>query len=118
MYITSSVAYYDRIYASQGKDYQKEAEYLASTIRSHGRGKRQNLLDVACGTGNHMLHLRKYFDVEDVDISLDFIRIVRSRLPKAKLSVVSLADVEEEDLKLVKMSTAKVEGRGRIFRHA
>jgi ubiquinone/menaquinone biosynthesis C-methylase UbiE len=87
MYSNKSVAYYDRIYASQAKDYEAECKYILEIIRSHGMPKNAKLLDVACGTGNHLLHLRKHFDVEGVDVSLDFIRIARSKLPKVRLSV-------------------------------
>jgi SAM-dependent methyltransferase len=87
MYVTGSVAYYDKIYASQGKDYRKETEYLVGLAMRRGIGKRANLLDVACGTGGHLLYLRKNFDVEGVDVSLDFIKIARSKLPKTKFYV-------------------------------
>jgi SAM-dependent methyltransferase len=87
VYVSNSVVYYDKIYASQGKDYRKEAEYIAELVRSHGIGKRATLRDVACGTGGHLVHLRKSFDVEGVDVSLDFIRSARGKLPKAKFFV-------------------------------
>ena len=87
MYLTNSVPYYDKIYSAQGKDYRKETEYLVAAIRSRIGEKKANLLDVACGTGNHLLYLRKHYEVEGVDVSLDFIRIARSKLPKTKFYV-------------------------------
>jgi SAM-dependent methyltransferase len=87
MYGTASVAYYDRIYASQGKDYAEEAKYLVDLIKLRGIGKRSTLLDVACGTGGHLFYLQKHLAVEGVDVSLDFIRIARSKLPKTKFFV-------------------------------
>ena len=87
MYVSKSVVYYDKIYTSQGKDYRKEAEYLVELIRSRGIGKRATLLDVACGNGSHLLHLRKSFDVEGADASLDFIRVARTKVPKARFFV-------------------------------
>jgi ubiquinone/menaquinone biosynthesis C-methylase UbiE len=87
MYTNKSAVYYDRIYASQGKDYQKEADYVVEVVRSNGVARKASLLDVACGTGNHLLHLKKHFAIEGVDVSLDFIRIARSKLPKTRLSV-------------------------------
>jgi ubiquinone/menaquinone biosynthesis C-methylase UbiE len=87
MYLSNSVVYYDKIYASQGKDYRKEAEYVVELIRSRGIGKRATLLDVACGSGGHLFHLRKSFEVEGVDVSLDFIRAARKKVPKAKFLV-------------------------------
>jgi ubiquinone/menaquinone biosynthesis C-methylase UbiE len=87
MYVTNSVVYYDKIYALQGKDYRRETEYLVDAIRPRGISKRANPLDVACGTGGHLLYLLKNFDVEGVDVSLDFIKIARSKLPKTKFYV-------------------------------
>lgn len=87
MYASASAPYYDAIYSAQGKDYQKEAEYLVESLRAAGVGKRATLLDVACGTGSHLFYLRKYFTVEGIDISLDFIRIARSKVPKARFHV-------------------------------
>ena len=87
MYAVGSVAFYDKIYASQGKDYRKEVEYLLGLVKSRGIGKRASLLDVACGTGGHLLYLRKDFDAEGVDVSLDFIKIARLKLPKTKFHV-------------------------------
>ena len=84
MYVAGSVAYYDKIYASQGKDYLKEVEYLVGLMTSRGIGKRANLLDVACGTGSHLLYLRKNFDIEGVDVSFDFLKIARGKLPKTR----------------------------------
>ena len=82
MYTASSIPYYDKLYASQGKDYRKEAEYLVAVIRSRTKGKQASLLDVACGTGSHLTYLSKYFRVEGVDVSLEFIKTARSQMPK------------------------------------
>jgi len=87
MYSADSIAYYDKIYASQGKDYRKEAEYLQSVLHTRITDRKPTLLDVACGTGNHLLYLRKHFEVEGVDVSLDFVRAARSKLPKVKFYV-------------------------------
>ena len=87
MYVASSVAYYDKIYSAQGKDYRKEAEYLLSVLHSRIIDRRPTLLDVACGTGSHLLYLKKHFEVEGVDISPDFVRVARTKLPRAKFYV-------------------------------
>lgn len=84
MYATDSVAYYDKIYSAQGKDYRREAEYLLSVLHSRITERKPTLLDVACGTGNHLLCLKKNFQVEGIDVSLEFVRVARSKLPKTK----------------------------------
>jgi len=90
MYTKTSVAYYDKIYASQGKDYAKEVDYLLQTLRSHGVPAGGSLLDVACGTGSHLVHLQRAFKVEGVELSLDFARIARSKLPQTKIHVADM----------------------------
>jgi ubiquinone/menaquinone biosynthesis C-methylase UbiE len=42
------------------------------------------MLDVACGTGNHIVYLKKYFNISGVDIDKDMLRIARKKLPGTK----------------------------------
>ena len=47
------IPYYDKIYL-QIKDYRQEVEYLINTVESYGDYSHKELLDVACGTGEHL----------------------------------------------------------------
>src|SRR5882724_6448932 len=61
---------YDMVYtAGRGKDYAAEAAALAELIRArHPRAA--SVLDVACGTGEHLKYLRPFFaDVEGVELA-------------------------------------------------
>lgn len=84
VYDAVSVRYYDRIYAAAGKDYDKESDYINSILRAAGVSGRVGLLDVACGTGAHLLRLQEQCDVEGVDISDDFLAAARARLPEVR----------------------------------
>lgn len=93
---------YDDVYAARGKDYRKEAEYLrvviakavdstrvsesspsAGTFESKSEPPltRPRLLDVACGTGLHLRHLSRDFDVQGLDRSPEMLRVARNHLP-------------------------------------
>ncbi len=71
--------YYDLLYAAF-KDYEFDAARLTRVIRDHHPSAR-TLLDVACGTGQHLRHFRKEFDVEGLDANEEFFDIVHSHSP-------------------------------------
>ena len=86
------VPLYDEMFAA--KDYGEEAGYLVEVIRRHDSTAR-SLLDVACGTGRHLEHLRREFEVEGVDVNPRFLEIARQRLPGVTLAE---GDMRELDL--------------------
>jgi len=86
------VPFYDDAHAF--KDYAGEAEYLVEVIRRHHPTAR-SLLDVACGTGRHLEHLRRDFEVEGLDVNPLFLDIARHRLPGVTLHE---GDMTEFDL--------------------
>ena len=81
--------HYDRIYAS--KDYAAEADLVRSIIAERNPGAR-TLLDVACGTGGHLVHLRSHFECEGLDLSDEMVRIAREKLPGMPLHIASMTD--------------------------
>jgi ubiquinone/menaquinone biosynthesis C-methylase UbiE len=74
--------YYDNIY--QWKNYKAESEILRSLIKKYKTSRGREMLDVACGTGNHIVYLKKYFNISGVDIDKDMLRIARKKLPDIK----------------------------------
>lgn len=73
-----TIPYYDKIYAY--KDYRAEAEKVVE-LASRRTAPGTALLDVACGTGAHLVHLQRYFSVEGLDIMPGFLDICRKKLP-------------------------------------
>ena len=71
--------YYDEIY--HFKNYQKEAEKIEALIKQYKKSVGNGLLDVACGTGNHIEYLKHHFVVEGLDFSSDMLRIARKKHP-------------------------------------
>ena len=60
---TETAELYDLFF--EWKDYAGEAEKLHELIQSRSPGA-GSLLDVACGTGRHLEHLRAWYEVEGV----------------------------------------------------
>lgn len=81
MYNKSAV-YYDAIYS--WKNYKKESDILQHFIRRYKKSHGKELLDVACGTGNHILFLKKHFTVEGLDAVLSMLRQARRKHPEIK----------------------------------
>lgn len=69
---------YDAIYS--WKDYGAEAARLNQIVEARRPGAR-TLLDVACGTGRHLEHLRRWYEVEGLDREPQFVAAARTRLP-------------------------------------
>lgn len=81
MYANEIAAIYDLVHEGKGKDYRKEAEEIAALVRGHRLATR-SLLDVACGTGQHLRHLDGLFDhVEGLELSGDMLAIATDRNP-------------------------------------
>lgn len=77
---SQSARYYDVIYSY--KDYARESALLAEFIRQHLRSGGRRLLDVACGTGRHIEHLKQHFEVEGLDVNPKLIEIAARRNPE------------------------------------
>jgi SAM-dependent methyltransferase len=75
---------YDLIYEGAGKDYRAEAAAVRELIESRNPTARR-LLDVACGTGGHLVHLREWFDVAGLDVEAGMLVEARRKLPGVPL---------------------------------
>lgn len=72
--------YYDDIYA--WKDYRTEARILHELIRRVKKSRGRELLDVACGTGNHIPHLVDRYEVTGLDLNAPMLAIARKKFPE------------------------------------
>jgi SAM-dependent methyltransferase len=72
---------YDLIFGCRGKDYDAEAAEVVRQVRSRFPGA-SSLLDVGCGTGNHLAKFREAFDhVEGVEPASPMRRLAEKKLP-------------------------------------
>ena len=67
---------YDLAYSF--KDYASESEWVCNAIHTRVPEAR-SLLDVACGTGKHLEHLRGEFDCQGLDLNPEFVEIAQQR---------------------------------------
>jgi SAM-dependent methyltransferase len=79
---TKSARFYDAIYSF--KDYAAEAAKVDALVKERHPGAR-TLLDVACGTGKHLEHLRGRYEAEGLDLDPELLAIARERLPGIRL---------------------------------
>jgi SAM-dependent methyltransferase len=85
---------YDALYVGRGKDYQAESELVRGLIEAERPGAR-TLLDVGCGTGQHMARLSKHYDVEGLDLDAGMLEVARERLgPDAALHKGDMRDFD------------------------
>jgi ubiquinone/menaquinone biosynthesis C-methylase UbiE len=77
-----SAEYYDLIYDTIGKNYDKEARRIDQLIRTYKKSQGCELLDVACGTGRHIQSLRKYYSCEGLDLQPKLLALARKRNPR------------------------------------
>ncbi len=84
---------YDLVY--RFKDYEGEARDLVAIVRERAPNA-ASLLDVACGTGEHLRLVRSSFaHVEGVDVEPDMVALARAKLPDV---VITEADMRTFDL--------------------
>lgn len=86
---------YDLVYKRRGKDYEQEAREVVTLVRSR-KADADSLLDVACGTGEHLRSLRHIFShVEGVELSDTMREAARDKLPGV---AVHPGDIRDFDL--------------------
>jgi SAM-dependent methyltransferase len=83
---------YDLLYHGAGKDYEAESTALNLLIQRRSPGA-ASLLDVACGTGGHLVHLRQWYDVVGVDVDPGMLDEARRRLPEETFVEGDMRDI-------------------------
>ncbi len=80
--------YYDLIYS--WKEYEKEAAIIHKLIRKYKKSPGNELLDVACGTGNHLRYLKKHYKVSGLDLSGEKLKIAKRKLPQVPFYLANM----------------------------
>lgn len=87
-----SARWYDRIYSF--KNYAREAALVHEAIRAHARSPGRRLLDVACGTGEHVRYLRARYDVEGLDLDPAMLEVARAKHPDLRFHQGQMVDFD------------------------
>lgn len=83
--------YYDQIYL-KWKDYKSESEVIKSVINEFGKESSKTLLDVGCGTGEHLRYLSREFRCKGIDVNKEMIEIARTKIKDAEFEVADMID--------------------------
>jgi SAM-dependent methyltransferase len=83
--------YYDLIYLSM-KDYEKEAEIIRQIIRNFELKRSMTLLDVGCGTGEHLKYLSSHFTCVGLDINRRMIEEAEKKTEGVRFRVADMVD--------------------------
>lgn len=78
-FYTRLAPYYDRMYKQI--DYEGNSQKLHDIIQKYKKSKGIRWLDVACGTGTHIMHLIDKYDAMGFDLSDEMLTIAREKCP-------------------------------------
>lgn len=97
-YLGRHADYYDTFYS--GKDYAAESAFVHRALGALGSVER--ILELACGTGAHALHLERFgYEILATDYSADMLRVARRKAEQVGSRVQFLAqDMRNLDPKL------------------
>jgi ubiquinone/menaquinone biosynthesis C-methylase UbiE len=84
--------YYDRVYSF--KDYLDEAVRVQNLTMKYLESGGNTLLDVACGTGLHLKHLKDDFSCMGVDVSKAMLKIARKNAPGVTFKEADMATLQ------------------------
>ena len=88
--------YYDKFYLER-KDYKKEAKIVKKIIEELESKKTLTLLDVGCGTGEHLKYLSSDFCCKGLDINNRMIEIAKNKVPEAEFEIANMIDFRFKD---------------------
>ena len=86
-----SAAVYDLYYS--WLDYEEHAAAVHDLVEQRRPGTR-SVLEVACGTGRYTEELKRWYDVEGLDISESMLTVAGRRLPRTKFHLADMTTFE------------------------
>jgi SAM-dependent methyltransferase len=80
--------FYDRVY--HWKDYDDDIERLKGMLAASGGKGQGALLDIGCGTGEHLTRLVADYGCTGIDISGPMLELARSKVPRAEFILTDM----------------------------
>ncbi len=84
--------YYDKLYSF--KDYKAETEAVINILNPFLEHGHKSLLDVACGTGMHLMYLKEHFSCHGMDICPELLLIAKDRNPDLNFTQADMTDFD------------------------
>lgn len=81
---SESALLYDLVYEGAGKNYDAEAELVTGLLRER-LPEAETLLDVACGTGQHLARFPRHLECTGLDLNAGLLAAALERCPGATL---------------------------------
>jgi len=83
--------YYDEIYLRR-KDYKSESEVIKSIIKQFEKKPSKTLLDVGCGSGEHVKYLSRNFRCKGIDINKEMIETAKTKVADAEFEMANMIE--------------------------
>ena len=84
--------YYDRVYHQ--KDYDDDARRLDAIIEGRKRSPGNRLLDIGCGTGEHILRFSDRYECTGIDLHEEMMEVARRKVPRARFQQMDMRYLE------------------------
>jgi len=89
IYDPRSAEVYDLLHRNHS--YDREVDYVRAVV-AREMPQARSLLDIACGTGNHLGLLASHFEVQGLDLSPGMLARAQAKLPQLRFHEASMAD--------------------------
>jgi SAM-dependent methyltransferase len=89
---TRSARIDDLLHAERG--YSAEVDRIISLVERYKGSDGNRLIDLGCGTGRHLEHLRAHFTVEGLDLDRGMLEAASARLPGVPLHEGNFTDLD------------------------
>lgn len=90
-------------FLNKNKDYNSECEFIISKVKVYNKFNIKKMLDIGCGTGNHLQYLSKYINNGiGIDISKEMIDVAsKKEIPNVKFIHSSVENLSDSEFDLI-----------------